>query len=77
MGIYNIVSGIISERDKAIEDVILELVEQGSRPEDLTLEYNAFTQFYIVRDTVKGYKQWTIISNLSKSVNVSALADFL
>lgn len=51
---YNIVSGIISERDKQIEDAILELVEHGSRPEDLTLEYNAYTQFYIVRDTVKG-----------------------
>ena len=51
---YNIVSGIISERDKAIEDAILELVEQGPRPEDLTLEYNAYTQFHIVRDTVKG-----------------------
>lgn len=51
---YNIVSGIISERDKAIEDAILELVEHGSRPEDLTLEYNAYTQFHIVRDTVKG-----------------------
>lgn len=51
---YNIVSGIISERDKQIEDAILELVEQGSRPEDLTLEYNAYTQFHIVRDTVKG-----------------------
>lgn len=51
---YNIVSGIISERDKQIEDAILELVEQGSKPEDLTLEYNAYTQFHIVRDTVKG-----------------------
>ena len=51
---YNIVSGIISERDKQIEDAILELVEQGSRPEDLTLEYNAYTQIYIVRDTAKG-----------------------
>ena len=51
---YNIASSIISERDKAIEDAILELVEHGSRPEDLTLEYNAYTQFYIVRDTVKG-----------------------
>lgn len=51
---YNIVSGIISKRDKAIEDAILELVEHGSRPEDLTLEFNAYTQFYIVRDTVKG-----------------------
>ena len=51
---YNIVSGIISRRDKAIEDAILELVEQGSRPEDLTLEYNAYMQFYIARDTVKG-----------------------
>ena len=51
---YDIVSGIISERDKVIEDAILELVEQGSKPEDLTLEYNTYTQFYIVRDTVKG-----------------------
>lgn len=51
---YNIVSSIISERDKQIEDAILELVEQGSKPEDLTLEYNAYTQIYIVRDTVKG-----------------------
>ena len=51
---YDIVSGIISERDKQIENAILELVEQGSKPEDLTLEYNAFTQLYIVRDTVKG-----------------------
>lgn len=51
---YNIVSGIISERDKQIENAILELVEQGSKPEDLTLEYNVYTQFYIVRDTVKG-----------------------
>lgn len=51
---YNVVSGIISERDKQIEDAILELVEQGSKPEDLTLEYNAYTQFHIVRDTVKG-----------------------
>ena len=51
---YDIVSGIISERDKAIEDAILELVEQGSKPEDLTLEYNVYTQFHIVRDTVKG-----------------------
>lgn len=51
---YNIVSGIISERDKQIENAILELVEQGSKPEDLTLEYNAYTQFYIVWDTVKG-----------------------
>ena len=50
---YDIVSGIISERDKAIEDAILELVEQGSKPEDLTLEYNAYTQIHIVRDTVK------------------------
>lgn len=50
----DIVSGIISERDKAIEDAILELVEQGSKPEDLTLEYNAYTKFHIVRDTVKG-----------------------
>ena len=46
-------SGIISERDKAIEDAILELVEQGSRPEDLTLEYNAFTRIHIVRDKAK------------------------
>nr|DAJ15271.1 MAG TPA: hypothetical protein [Myoviridae sp. ctTS62] len=53
-GIYNIVSGIISERDKQIEDAILELVEQGSKPEDLTLEYCALTQIHIVRDTVKG-----------------------
>lgn len=51
---YNIVSSIISERDKQIEDAILDLVEQGSRPEDLTLEYNAYTQFYIVRGTAKG-----------------------
>ena len=51
---YDIVSSIISKRDKAIEDAILELVEQGSKPEDLTLEYNAYTQFHIVRDTVKG-----------------------
>lgn len=51
---YNIVSGIISRRDKAIEDAILELVLSGSKPEDLTLEYNAYTQIYIVRDTVKG-----------------------
>lgn len=51
---YDIVSGIISERDKAIEDAILELVLSGSKPEDLTLEYNAYAQFYIVRDTVKG-----------------------
>lgn len=51
---YNIVSGIISERDKQIENAILELVEQGSKPEDLTLEYNAYTQIHIVRDTVKG-----------------------
>lgn len=51
--LQNIVSGVISERDKAIEDAILELVEQGSRPEDLTLEYNAFTQIHIVRDKVK------------------------
>lgn len=51
---YNIVSSIISKRDKAIEDAILELVEQGSKPEDLTLEYNAYTQIHVVRDTVKG-----------------------
>lgn len=53
-GIYNIVSGIISERDKQIEDAILELVLSGSKPENLTLDYNAFTQIHIVRDTVKG-----------------------
>ena len=52
--LQNIVNGTISERDKAIEDAILELVEQGSKPEDLTLEYNAFTQIHIVRDTVRG-----------------------
>lgn len=52
--LQNIVSGIIGERDKAIEDAILELVEQGSKPEDLTLEYCALTQIYIIRDTVKG-----------------------
>ena len=51
---YDIVSGIISERDKAIEDAILELVEQGSKPEDLTLEYCALTQIHVVWDTVKG-----------------------
>ena len=51
---YDIVSGIISERDKAIEDAILELVEQGSKPEDLTLEYNAYTQIHIARDKAKG-----------------------
>lgn len=51
---YDVVSGIISERDKAIEDAILELVEQGSKPEDLTLEYNAYTQIHIVRDKVRG-----------------------
>ena len=50
---YNIVNGIISERDKAIEDAILELVEQGSKPEDLTLEYCALTQIHTVRDKVK------------------------
>ena len=52
--LQNIVSGIISERDKAIEDAILELVEQGSNPEDLTLEYCTLTQIHIIRDTVKG-----------------------
>lgn len=52
--LQNIVSSIISERDKAIEDAILELVEQGSKPEDLTLEYCTLTQIHIVRDTVKG-----------------------
>lgn len=52
--LQNIVSGIISERDKAIEDAILELVEQGSKPEDLTLEYCALTQIHVVRDTAKG-----------------------
>lgn len=52
--LQDIVSGIISERDKAIEDAILELVLSGSRPENLTLEYNAYTQIHIVRDTVKG-----------------------
>lgn len=52
--LQNIVSGIISERDKAIEDAILELVEQGSKPEDLTLEYCALTQIHIVRDKAKG-----------------------
>ena len=52
--LQNIVSGIISERDKAIEDAILELVLSGSRPENLTLEYDAYTQIHIVRDTVKG-----------------------
>lgn len=51
---YDIVSGIISERDKQIEDAILELVEQGSKPEDLTLEYCALTQIHIIRDKVKG-----------------------
>lgn len=51
---YDIVSGIISERDKQIKDAILELVLSGSRPENLTLEYNAYTQIHIVRDTVKG-----------------------
>ncbi len=52
--LQNIVSGVISERDKAIEDAILELVLGGSKPEDLTLEYCALTQIHIVRDTVKG-----------------------
>lgn len=52
--LQDIVSGIISERDKAIEDAILELMLSGSKPEDLTLEYNAYTQIHIVRDTVKG-----------------------
>lgn len=52
--LQDIVSGIISERDKAIEDAILELVEQGSKPEDLTLEYCALAQIHIVRDKVKG-----------------------
>ncbi len=52
--VNQLVDQIIRDRSKSISSAIADLVEQGSQPEDITIEYNAFTQIHIVRDTVKG-----------------------
>ena len=41
-------------RDALIDNAILDLVIRGSKPADITIEYNAYTQIIIVHDKVKG-----------------------
>lgn len=49
-----LVNHAIRMRDALIDNAILDLVVQGSKPADITIEYNAYTQIIIVRDKVKG-----------------------
>lgn len=49
-----LVNRTIKMRDALIDNAILDLVVQGSKPADITIEYNAYTQIIIVRDKVKG-----------------------
>lgn len=49
-----LVNRAIRMRDALIDNAILDLVVQGSKPADITIEYNAYTQIIIVRDKVKG-----------------------
>ena len=49
-----LVNRAIKMRDALIDNAILDLVVQGSKPADITIEYNAYTQIIIVRDKVKG-----------------------
>lgn len=49
-----LVNRTIKMRDTLIDNAILDLVVQGSKPADITIEYNAYTQIIIVRDKVRG-----------------------
>lgn len=49
-----LVNRAIRMRDALIDNAILDLVVQGSKPADIAIEYNAYTQIIIVRDKVKG-----------------------
>lgn len=49
-----LVNRAIRMRDALIDNAILDLVIQGSKPADITIEYNAYTQIIIVHDKVKG-----------------------
>lgn len=49
-----LVNRAIKMRDALIDNAILDLVIQGSKPADITIEYNVYTQIIIVRDKVKG-----------------------
>lgn len=49
-----LVNRAIRTRDALIDNAILDLVVQGSKPADITIEYNAYTQIIIVRDKVRG-----------------------
>ena len=49
-----LVNRAIRMRDALIDNAILDLVVQGSKPADITIEYCAYTQIIIVRDKVKG-----------------------
>lgn len=52
--VNQLVDKAIYERSKLIDSAILELMLQGSKKEDIIVEYNAFTQIYQIRDKVKG-----------------------
>ena len=49
-----LVNRAIRMRDALIDNAILDLVIQGSKPANIVIEHNAYTQIIIVRDTVKG-----------------------
>lgn len=49
-----LVNRAIKMRDALIDNAILDLVVQGSKSADITIEYNAYTQIIIVRDKVRG-----------------------
>lgn len=49
-----LVNRAIRTRDALIDNAILDLVVRGSKPADITIEYNAYTQIIIVRDKAKG-----------------------
>lgn len=52
--IDELVNRAIRMRDALIDNAILDLVLQGSKPADITIEYNVYPQIIIVRDKVKG-----------------------
>ncbi len=52
--VNQLVAEIIYERSKLIASAILELLSQGSKKEDIIVEFNAFTQIYTIRDQANG-----------------------
>lgn len=52
--VNQLVDRVICVRNKLLDSAILSLIVQGSKPENIIVEFNAFTQIYTIRDKVKG-----------------------